>query len=354
MRNSISAIRSKSKAKARENGQLPDKITKRRFFYFVTGLGFYLICVILWGAFVRATGSGAGCGGSWPLCNGEVIPQSPQLETLIEFTHRVTSGIAFVLVVVLFLLAVRIWPKGHRVRRYAFLSLLFMITEALLGASLVVFGLTGDDASTSRAWVVAFHLVNTLVLLGCVVLTAFWVISKKKVLFFFQKGLVALLGVCLASLALVGATGAIAALGDTLFPSESLVQGIEQDFSTEADLLLRLRVVHPLLAALSALLIVGTAGIVTRMRPRNPTPYLALSASLLVFAEVVIGIFNLFFLAPIWLQLVHLFFADLTWIATLLFAVSALRDRREREPTSSEWLLSRLKSATEEKATEAR
>ena len=74
-------------------------------------LGFNLL-VILWGAFVRATGSGAGCGSHWPLCNGEVLPRAPALATLIEFSHRLTSGVALLLVIGLVVGAWRGFPRA--------------------------------------------------------------------------------------------------------------------------------------------------------------------------------------------------------------------------------------------------
>ncbi|MFN8454080.1 MAG: COX15/CtaA family protein [Anaerolineae bacterium] len=70
-----------------------------RFAKYVWTVLAYNLAVILWGAFVRASGSGAGCGSHWPLCNGEVIPRTPQMETLVEFTHRLTSGLALLLVI---------------------------------------------------------------------------------------------------------------------------------------------------------------------------------------------------------------------------------------------------------------
>jgi protoheme IX farnesyltransferase len=81
------------------------------------------VLVALWGAYVRATGSGAGCGAHWPTCNGEIIPRAPQVETLIEFTHRATSGLAFLAVLALLILALRTLPKGHPARFGAGLSM---------------------------------------------------------------------------------------------------------------------------------------------------------------------------------------------------------------------------------------
>lgn len=95
---------------------------------------FYIGAVILWGAFVRATGSGAGCGDHWPLCNGVVVPRAPQMETLIELAHRVTSGISLIFIVALFFMARKAAGAGHPLRRAAAWSLGFIIVEALIGA----------------------------------------------------------------------------------------------------------------------------------------------------------------------------------------------------------------------------
>ena len=114
------------------------------------GVLLWNVLVALFGAYVRATGSGAGCGAHWPTCNGEVIPRAPQVETLIEFTHRATSGLAFLSVLALFLWALRAFPKGHPARFGAGLALFFMVTESLVGASLVLFGWTADNERQYR------------------------------------------------------------------------------------------------------------------------------------------------------------------------------------------------------------
>src|ERR1700732_3618630 len=95
---------------------------------FAWAVVWYNVLVILWGALVRATGSGAGCGNHWPLCSGEVVPQTPALATLIEFTHRATSGIDVVLVAVLVVWAFRAFPRRHPARRGATLSGFFLAT----------------------------------------------------------------------------------------------------------------------------------------------------------------------------------------------------------------------------------
>ncbi|HEX5691237.1 MAG TPA: COX15/CtaA family protein, partial [Roseiflexaceae bacterium] len=114
-------------------------IVADRFRRYAWGVLGYNLLVIVWGAYVRASGSGAGCGSHWPLCNGTVLPRAPQIETIVELAHRLTSGLALIAVLGLVVWAVRLWPGSHRVRRGAFASLFFIILEALIGAGLVLF-----------------------------------------------------------------------------------------------------------------------------------------------------------------------------------------------------------------------
>src|SRR5579871_6089489 len=127
------------------------------------------LLVILWGAYVRASGSGAGCGSHWPLCNGEVVPHSPQIQTVIEFTHRAMSGVAFVAMIGLIWWSFALFPRRHRVRRATLFAMIFFAVEALLGAGLVLLHLVGDNASVGRAVYLALHLVNTQFLLAALV-----------------------------------------------------------------------------------------------------------------------------------------------------------------------------------------
>ena len=287
----------------------------------------YTILVVLWGAYVRATGSGAGCGNHWPLCNGEVVPRAPGLETLIEYVHRVTSGLAFLLVVVLLIWVFRACPRGSQSRLFAALTMLFMVTEALVGAGLVLFGLVGEDQSFARAWVMAFHLVNTLLLLCFMTLTIWFVDGTRRLSLKKHPPVNWLLMACLAALVLLGASGAVAALGDTLFPAESLTEALQQDFSAGASFLIRLRVYHPVLALLVGLLLISVAVKVRDRCPEPRTQLLALVTSLFFLAQLGVGLVNLLLLAPVWLQLVHLFMADAIWIGMVLVTASALSER---------------------------
>ena len=282
------------------------------------------VLVILWGAYVRATGSGAGCGAHWPLCNGEVLPRAPTAEMLVEFSHRLSSGLALVAVLVL---AVWIWrtvAAGHPARRAAVASLVFIVVEALLGAGLVLFRLVAQDESLARAMVMPLHLANTLILLLCLTLTAHFLSGGAPVAI---SGRTRTFGVLVALLVLmigVGKTGAIAALGDTLYPASSLLEGLKADFAPTTSLLLRLRILHPALGvAVGAMLVFGTAAIPLASGDRRGR--LARRAVVALAAvQVVVGFVNVWLLAPVWMQLAHLLVADLLWIALVIVAASAL------------------------------
>jgi len=298
----------------------------RRFAWGIVG---YNLLVIGWGAFVRATGSGAGCGSHWPLCNGEVIPRPERIETLIEFSHRLSSGLDGLLVLALAVWAFRLFPRRHPVRPAAAWSLVFLVFEALIGAGLVRFELVADDASLARALVMAAHLINTFLLLAALTLTAHRA-GEREAAPPVRLPTRATLALAAGAFALIvaGATGAIAALGDTLFPAETFRQGLADDLSPTAHLLVRLRVLHPILAAAAALLVPAAAGWLAR---RSPAPALAARARAvtgLIAAQVAAGFLNLALAAPVWMQLLHLVLADLVWIAWVLLAADAAAAER--------------------------
>ncbi|MGD0496866.1 MAG: COX15/CtaA family protein [Bryobacteraceae bacterium] len=274
----------------------------------------YNFGVVLWGAFVRATGSGAGCGNHWPLCNGALTPPAPSVATLIEFTHRVTSGLDLALVALLVAWAFRAFPRRHPARLGAALSAVFLATEALLGASLVLLEHVAKNASANRAWSLSAHLVNTLTLLACLTLTAWWAGGRPAAR---PRGREAWLAAStLAAFMLLGVSGAIAALGDTLFPAHSLSAGFAQDLSPTANIFLRLRLWHPVLAALCGLWL-AFYGVSAVLRRRDAQ----LSAGVmmtLVGVQLAAGLMNLFLLAPVWMQIAHLLLADLLWVSIVL------------------------------------
>ncbi len=297
-----------------------------RFAKYAWGVLACNLAVVLWGAYVRASGSGAGCGNHWPLCQGEVIPRDPATATLIELAHRVSSGTVLLLVVGLFVWSRRVAQRGSAVRVGAFLALVFMLGEALLGAGLVLFELVAHNDSLTRAFSLGAHLLNTFLLLGSLALTAWWASGAAAPRVSERRTVAWVLAIGLLGTMVVGMSGAITALGDTLFPATSVTEGLRQDTSPTAHILLRLRVLHPAAAvAVGLFLIASTAAIAVRTNEIVPAR-LARALALLVLAQWVAGIVNIALLAPTWLQLGHLFLADAIWITLVLFAASALAD----------------------------
>jgi heme A synthase len=310
-----------------------------RFARFAWGVLAYEIAVVAWGAYVRATGSGAGCGAHWPLCGGEVVPRSPRIETLIELSHRLSSGVALALSIALFVWAVKAFPRGHAVRRAAGATAGFMVGEALIGAGLVLFGLVAHDESAKRVLSICLHLANTFLLLASTALTAWWASGGAPVRLGGQRAVVWTMGTLLVAMLVVGATGAVTALGDTLFPPASLAAGLAQDFAaptTGVHVLVRLRTIHPLFAATTGTAIVVAGGVVRALRPARAVRLLSHAAAALVVAQVAVGLLDVATLAAVWIQLVHLVLADAVWIAVVLTAAASLGVAPRSAPSGAE------------------
>ena len=288
------------------------------------------IGVIVFGAYVRATGSGAGCGANWPSCNGELVPSGLEGARAIEFTHRVTSGIALILVALLVWRVWRAYPPGHPARRGAGYSGAFIIGEALIGAMIVLYEWVADDASVARTAAVPLHLVNTLLLLGALTLTAWWLSGGGRVQLRRDREFSHWWLIGGAGMVLIAATGAITALADTLFPSESLVAGLREDFSGAEHFLSNLRVAHPIVAiAVGAYLFWLARRFGSTSTGKRPA---ALAITILVGGQLVAGTLNIALLTPVWMQLVHLLLADLVWVALVLFGAQTLSERQVAEP----------------------
>jgi heme A synthase len=292
------------------------------FAKFTWGVLVYNFLVILWGAYVRATGSGAGCGSHWPLCNGVVIPRQPQIETMIEFTHRLMSGLSLILVVIMFIWAFRSFRKGHPVRLGATFSLIFIITEALVGAGLVLFQWVAHDASIGRAVSIVIHLLNTFMLLAALTLTAWWASGGKPIRVQGSSMSAWLLGIGLLGTLLMGASGALAALGDTLFPAESLLSGIQQDFSPTAHFLIRLRLLHPTIAIIVGMFLIIAVGVINLRSSDWTVRRFARLLTVCVAVQMGAGFLNVLLLAPIGMQIIHLLLADLVWILLILLSAT--------------------------------
>lgn len=285
----------------------------------------YTVLTILWGAYVRATGSGAGCGRHWPLCNGEVVPQSPGTAMLIEFSHRITAGLSIVFVVALCVWAFRAHENGHPVRKAALASVAFGLGEAFVGALLVLYELVAHDQSMRRGVSSALHLVNTFFLVGSLTLTAYFASGGAPVRLRRQGLMVWVIGAILGGMLLLGMSGAVTALGDTLFPPRSIAEGLAQDLSPTAHLFLRLRILHPVIAASVGAGVLGLATAAPIVRPHPTTRLAARAALLLYLLQFGLGFANVALLAPVWMQMLHLLVADLAWIALVTLSASVLR-----------------------------
>lgn len=293
------------------------------FAAYAWGVVAYTIVVILFGDVVQVTGSGAGCGSHWPTCNGEVLPQLAQLETVIEFSHRITSGLALLSAVILLVWAFRAYPPGHHVRFGAKLFMFFMIVESLVGAALVVFSLVEGDTSMARVIVASLHLVNTLLLLGAVTLTAWWASGGPPIQLKNQGWMGWALGAGFLGLLVVGASGAVISLGDTLFPAETLAEGLEQKFDASAHFTVQLRLYHPLIAIAVGAYLVGITALFNHLRPTPVTQRMGQAITVLYVTQLAVGALNVGLLAALWIQLIHLFLSDMLLIALVLFLASA-------------------------------
>lgn len=292
-----------------------------RFAWFVLA---YTAAAAVWGAFVRATGSGAGCGNHWPLCNGEVLPRAPAVETLIELSHRVSSGLVGPLAIVLVVWAFRRFGRRHPASVAATAALVLTVVEGLIGAALVRFELVGQNASVARGFVMGGHLVNTFLLLGAMALAAAWgagwALPRRR-----RPGFAGwLLGGGLLAVTAVGASGAVTALGDTLFPVATLTEESIRQLELPAKVLVRLRVLHPFLAVGAAAYLLVMA---VYVRERVATPrvgHLTLGLGIVFGVQLAAGLVNVALSAPVWLQLVHLALAYGVWLLLVLLCAEVV------------------------------
>ena len=294
-----------------------------RFAVAASALLVYTVAVVLWGAYVRASLSGDGCGDHWPLCNGVALPVEPSIKTIVELTHRVTSGLCWLGTLVMWLVALRGFERGHATRSAAGWSLFFMTTEALVGAGLVLFRMVADNPSTARAAWMSAHLINTFLLLAALTWMAFSAWHRDGVRFPRDRQSRWLLGGAATVVLFVGVSGAVAALGDTLFPASSLAEGLREDLSPTSHLFLRLRLWHPVIAVLGSGYLIWLATVLLRRKPDLRVRQLALTLGALVLIQIAVGLLNVALLAPVWTQLVHLLVADATWITLVLLALSS-------------------------------
>ena len=299
---------------------------RKHYRTFAWGVLGYSLCVILWGYFLRISESGDGCGTDWPLCSGEVVPAGAGFPTWVEFTHRASSGLALVLVVVLAVLACRRYGRGHPVRLAALASVFFTVTESLFGAVLVVFGWVAGDVSAGRVLIRPFHVTNTFLLMGALGLTAWWA-SRGVARVAWPGGPESrrFLAAAIGLLALA-ATGSWTGLAGTAFPAASIAAGLAQ-YVDPGHLLIYLRTTHPVVAVLALVLLFRATGMSTGPGGEGARRPLTRLVWVLGAAQPVVGTLTVLLLHPTGLRLLHLALADLLWLATLLLWSTHLEGR---------------------------
>ena len=290
----------------------------------------YNLVVIIWGVFLRASHSGDGCGQHWLTCQGEVVPSAPQLKTVIEFSHRVTTSLAGIFLIGLLVWAVLAWYKTRsqssvRTMKAAVWSFVFVVTEGLIGAGLVLTGNTADNWTPSRPFWAIGHLINTFLLLAALTLTCWYATGKKRIIFNVDRKILLLIVVGVLGIFIIGSSGSLAALSNMLFPSTSIVSGVAEDFSGTAPVLVRLRVSHPIVSILIGIFLIFLAGWLKKISndARGVTKWGNI-LSLLLLVQFASGATTLLLHAPILMQLVHLFLADAVWISFILMAANFL------------------------------
>ena len=295
--------------------RLPSPALRR----FAWGVLAYFIAVILWGTLVRATGSGAGCGNHWPLCNGTVLQHSARVDTMIEFAHRITSGLSLLAVIGLLVWTFTGTVRGHLARAAAVASVVLTLVEAILGALLVKLGYTAQSQSPARPAFLALHLTNTLLLLAAITLTAH-LLSRQKGYLRGSVRLVAPFGAIagVVVVMIVGVTGSLAALGDTLFPASSLGLALAQDFSATSGWLVRWRWTHPTIAFLASIVLIWLLVRAAQHKTHWDNRNLCAGVLTLLAAVYTLGLLDVILLAPLWVQVVHLLAADSLWAALVV------------------------------------
>jgi protoheme IX farnesyltransferase len=285
---------------------------------------FYNLLVIAIGVVVRATGSGGGCGSSWPACNGQIVPIDPTLKTIIEQTHRYVSELDGLVVMGLVGWGLVRFRRNRPLALALVASLAFTGVEAWIGKYLVQNHLVADDASAQRAVWMSIHLVNTFFLLGALGMTAWWASGRQRLNLRGQGAVGAALALAFAAMIALGVSGAVTALGDTLYPVANHEEAVRQSLAAGANFLQKLRILHPYIAGSVGLYLILIAGLVGHLRPSAQTKRYASGIYTLFFLQIAVGCLNVELLAPVWLQLVHLLLADLVWLNVVLFAAAAL------------------------------
>jgi heme A synthase len=286
----------------------------------------YTVVIILWGAFVRFSGSGDGCGKHWPFCHGYIVPRGEialQIQTWIEYFHRAKSGLLGLFIFAAGFLAWRQFPRRHPARWAGVAAVFFTLTEGALGAWLVLAGLVQQNDSPTRFFAIGLHLTNTLLLMASLV--ALLITTTQNLEFRAPRARVGwTLAAGLVLFLILGATGSVASLSNTLFPTTSLIEGMRADFSPDSPWMVRARVLHPFLGMAIAALLAGLAWSAPAGRPWRRRSFV------LLVVTPLFGLATLLSLSPLWMKLGHLLLAHATWFCLVALALQDLLEETPR------------------------
>jgi protoheme IX farnesyltransferase len=296
----------------------------------------YNLAAVAWGVFVRASMSGDGCGSHWPLCDGDHTPLMGNSARFVEMSHRISTGIIGPMVIAMVIWAFRAFPKGHLARPASVLALVMTLLEGGIGAALVRFGLVTDNDSAARAGVMAFHVISTFFLVGAIAAAAIAAGQNPRPSLKGQGSVASILAVGLFGMLFMGVSGAISALGHQLHETPDVLKAA---LNPATHWMVRLQPLHPLIAASVGLFLLLTAGLIVHLRP---DPRVARAVRWMVglyVVQLLFGALNIWFKAPIPMQMGHLVLADLNWISVVvvgLFAFAEGVERVEHRPAPAE------------------
>lgn len=323
-------FQSRHYSNASQNDSVPDRgllkreAPSRAFGTFAWGVLLFNLFVIAVGVVVRATGSGDGCGAHWPSCDGEIIPVAPTVKKMIEYTHRLVSGLDGIFVLGLAAWGLAKFRANKPLVGALIATVVFTGIEAWLGAYLVKQHLVAHNASPQRAIWMSIHLINTFFLLTALSLSAWWASGRDRLQLGGQGAVGLAIGLAFIAMIALGVSGSVTALGDTLYPVHSHEEAMRQSLAPGANFLQKLRILHPYIAGSVGLYLLLIAGLIGHLRPSPQTKRYANAIFTLFFVQMAVGYLNVLLAAPVWMQLVHLLLADLVWISVTLFSAGAL------------------------------
>jgi heme o synthase len=303
---------------ADREGRIPGNSSFANYAWVVLAYNFL---VVAWGVFLRASNFGDGCGTNWPFCGGEKNPAKGSLATLVESSHRLSTMLVGVLVIIMLVWSIRKFERGHLARRASWVVLGLTLFEGFIGRHLVVRELVTSNDTVERALWMCLHVTSTFGLLGAIAIAALSA-SHIRPLQFKKQGVAGwLLATGFIGTILLGVSGAISAFGHQVRPD---VHGLSDRLKPAAFWASKLAVAHPVGSASIGLFLLLMVGLVQHLRP---DPFVRNAGKLvigLLGVQMLVGLINIFYKAPIGLQMVHLVMADANWVSLVVLAVAAL------------------------------